>query len=149
MLLTGAAAAAVAGGPGPGHLPADLAAACLVPLALGGLGGALVSLLGGAASMSEGWSLAPPEAQGMRLAFRTAWPPAIAVIGAAPVLAARSALDSGKAAVDGALPIVAAVVVLFALITAWVRVRDDIAAWFRDSMAMAQEQQKERVRTAE
>ncbi len=147
MLGTAAVAAAVAGGPGPGHLPADLAGACLLPLALGGLGGALVSLLGGAVSMSEGWSLAPPEAQGMRLAFRTAWPPAIAVIGATPVLAARSALDSGKEALDGALPLVAAVVALFALIAAWVRVRDDIAAWFKASMDMAQEQQKERVRT--
>ena len=39
----------------------------------------------------------------MRLAFRTAWPPALAVIGTLPVLAARSAVEAGDRA-DGVPP---------------------------------------------
>jgi hypothetical protein len=140
MLTTAGVAGLAAGTPGPGHLPADLAALLVVPLAMGGLGGALVSVLAGPASMSEGWSMAPPEAQGIRLAFRTAWPPGIAVIGATPVLLARSAVESGRTALDGAQPLVTVAVLLFALICGWVRVRDDIAQWWKAQMALAQPQ---------
>jgi hypothetical protein len=110
----------------------------VVPLALGGLGGALVSVLAGPISVSEGWSLAPPEAQGMRLAFRTAWPPGIAVIGASPVLLARAAAADGRAPVTGAQGLVLGVTILFGLICGWVRVRDDIAAWWKAQMELAQ-----------
>jgi hypothetical protein len=138
MLVTAAVAGVAAALPGPGRLPGGLAALLVLPLALGGLGGALVSVLAGPVSMSEGWSLAPPEAQGMRLAFRTAWPPAVAVLGATPVLLARSAVADGRAAVAGAQPLVVASALLFGLICGWVRVRDDIAAWWKAQMEMAQ-----------
>jgi hypothetical protein len=138
MLVTAAVAGVAAGVPGPGRLPGALAAFLVVPLAMGGLGGALVSVLAGPVSMSEGWSLAPPEAQGMRLAVRTAWPPAVAVIGAAPVLLARSAVADGRAAVAGAQPLVVASALLFGVICGWVRVRDDIAAWWKAQMELAQ-----------
>lgn len=138
MLVTAAVAGMAAGAPGPGRLPGALAAFLVVPLAMGGLGGALVSVLAGPVSMSEGWSLAPPEAQGIRLAVRTAWPPAVAVIGAAPVLLARSAVADGRAAVAGAQPLVVASALLFGLICGWVRVRDDIAAWWKAQMELAQ-----------
>jgi hypothetical protein len=138
MLLAAAVGGVAAAVPGPGQLPTELAAMLVVPLALGGVGGALVSVLAGPVSMSEGWSLAPPEAQGMRLAFRTAWPPGIAVIGASPVLLARTATADGRAPVTGAQGLVLAVTVLFGLICGWVRVRDDIAAWWKTQMALAQ-----------
>jgi len=138
MLLAAGVGGAVAAGPGPGRLPADLAALLVVPLAAGGLGGALVSVLAGPVTMSEGWSLAPPEAQGMRLAVRTAWPPAVAVIGAAPVVMARAAVADGHTALAGAQPLVVGALVLLALISGWVRVRDDIAAWWKAQMALAQ-----------
>lgn len=138
MLVAAALGGATAAVPGPGQLPAELAAMLVVPLALGGVGGALVSVLAGPVSMSEGWSLAPPEAQGMRLAFRTAWPPGIAVIGASPVLFARAAAADGRAPVTGAQGLVLGVTVLFGLICGWVRVRDDIAAWWKAQMALAQ-----------
>ncbi len=146
MLATAGVAGLAAGAPGPGQLPADLAAVLALPLAMGGLGGALVSVLAGPASMSEGWSLAPPEAQGMRLAFRTAWPPGIAIIGAAPVLTARSAVESGRTAFAGAQPLVVVVGVLFTLVCGWVRVRDDVALWWKAQMDAAQPQ---RDRTAD
>ncbi len=140
MGFTTALAAVAAAVPGPGRLPADLAALLAVPLALGGLGGALVSVLASPVGVSEGWSLAPPEAQGMRLAFRTAWPPGVAVLGASPVLLARSAAVDGRAALTGGQPLVVAMGVLFALICGWVRVRDDVAAWWKAQMALAQPQ---------
>lgn len=138
MFVTAAVAGVAAGLPGPGRLPGGLAAFLVVPLAMGGLGGALVSVLAGPVSMSEGWSLAPPEAQGMRLAVRTAWPPAVAVIGATPVLLARSAVADGRAAVAGAQPLVVVSALLFGLICGWVRVRDDVAAWWKAQMELAQ-----------
>jgi hypothetical protein len=140
MALTAAVGALAAATPGPGQVPGDLAALLAVPLALGGLGGALVSVLASPVSVSEGWSLAPPEAQGMRLAFRTAWPPGVAILGAAPVLLARAALTDGRPALTGAQPGVMGVGLLFALICGWVRVRDDVAAWWKAQMELAQPQ---------
>lgn len=146
MLVAAGVAGVVAAAPGAGRLPSDLAVLLVLPLAMGGLGGALVSVLAGPVSMSEGWSLAPPEAQGMRLAFRTAWPPGIGVIGATPVLLARAAVDHGRPALAGAQPMLMGVTVLFVLICGWVRVRDDVAAWWKAQMALAQPQ---RDRTAD
>lgn len=146
MLIAAVVAGVVAGAPGVGRLPADLVVQLVPPLIMGGLGGALVSVLAGPVSMSEGWSLAPPEAQGMRLAFRTAWPPGIGVLGAAPVLLARSAFDQGRSAITGAQPMLLGVTVLFVLICGWVRVRDDMAEWWKAQMALAQPQ---RDRTAD
>ncbi len=144
MLLTAAVGATAAAVPGPGRLPADLAALLAVPLALGGLGGALVSVLASPIGVSEGWSLAPPEAQGMRLAFRTAWPPAIATLGAIGVVLARNAAADGREALAGAQPVVVGMVLLFTLVCGWVRVRDDIASWWRTQMQTAKQQQQAR-----
>ena len=132
--LVAAVAVGVMALPGGGQVPAEVAAIAFVPLALGGLGGALVSVLSHPPSTAGGWSLAPPEAQGMRLAFRTAWPPAIAVLGAAPLLLARDAVDQGRGGAAGALPVALAVVALFAIVCGWVRVRDDISEWWSQQM---------------
>ncbi len=137
QLLVGGIAVAVASAPGHARVPFGVALVALVPLALGGLGGALVSVLASPSSVSGGWSLAPPEAQGMQLAFRMVWPPSIAILGAAPVAFAHRAYEQGSPAVEGASRIVPVVLVVFALICGWVRVRDDIGAWFKSQMEMA------------
>ena len=137
QLLVAGAAMGVAMAPGDGRVPGDVAAIGWVPLALGGLGGALVSVLSGPPSTSSGWTLAPPEAQGLRLAVRTAWPPAIAVIGALPILFARDAIEHGRTGSSGAVPLAVLVAALFALVCGWVRVRDDIGSWFRQQMEQA------------
>jgi hypothetical protein len=150
MILTTLAAAVVALVPGLGAVPADVALTAAVPLALGGLGGALVSVLGGEAvpgKADDAWSLTPPEAQGMRLAFRTAWPPGIAVAGATAVLFARNAFERGDPAIIGAQTIWLPMVVLFGLIVGWVRFREDIHAWFRESMKAAEDQRKTKTET--
>jgi hypothetical protein len=85
----------------------------------------------------------------MRLAFRTAWPPAIAVAGATAVVFARNAAERGDPAAIGAQTIWLPMVLLFGLIVGWVRFRDDIHAWFKESMATAEQERKERAGTTE
>ena len=56
------------------------------------------------------------------------------MLGAAPILAARIAVDDGNPGQAAALSAAAGVVGLFSLVVGWVRVRDDIAAWWRSQM---------------
>jgi hypothetical protein len=137
--------AAVALLPGPGAVPREVALLLILPLALGGVAGAAVSVLGGAPEINEGWALAPPEAQGMRLAFRTVWPPALATLGAAPVLAARIAVDDGGSGPEAALFAGLLVAVLFGLVCGWIRVAEQVRAWMRSNM----EQASKRVETSD
>ncbi len=134
QLLVAAVAIGVVGLPGSGHVPLEVRLIGLVPLTLGGLAAALVSVLSEPPSSSGSWSLAPPEAQGMRLAFRTAWPPAIAIFGVVPILLARDAIEQGETGASGAAPIAMLVVALFVGVCGWVRVRDDIATWYRSQL---------------
>ena len=80
----------------------------------------------------------------MRLLFRTAWPPGLAVIGSVPTLVARHAVDQGNTAVSGGQPIAVLVIVVFVLVCGWVRKRDDIAAWWKTTSEAATAPQKER-----
>ena len=134
--LVAAIVALVAAAPGGNSLPAGVAAVAVLPLALGAVAGGIVSVLSGQGSSGGGgsWSLAPPEAQGMRLAFRTAWPPALAVIGTLPVLAARAAEEAGKPAAPAAATATLGVAALFVVVCGWVRMRDEIGAWFNEQM---------------
>lgn len=125
--------------PGPGEIPVAVAAVLFVPLALGGVAGALVSLLGGEVIVqSDTWNLMPPEVAGMRLAMRTAWPPLLAISGALPVVAARAAERSAKIEPAAAAAAAGAgVVLLFALVAGWVRMREQIHEWWRTQMNQA------------
>jgi hypothetical protein len=124
---------------GPASAAIPIGAACIIPAALGGVGGAVVSVISGAPTNAggDGWSLLPPEVAGMRLAFRTGWPPALAIIGALPVLAARTAARNNVPAATAALAAGAGVLVLFVLVCGWVRVRAGIHAWWRAQMELA------------
>jgi hypothetical protein len=131
-----AAVAAVVGvvvDPVPGAWPVALA--CIPAAGIGAASGAVVNLVMGApapaGSTSSAWNLAPPEAAGIRFVYRTGWPPAIAVLGAASVLGAR---EQGA---DGALLVAAAMCVLLAGVAGWVRFRDDAKAWFATQMEAA------------
>jgi hypothetical protein len=137
LALASAVAAVVAALPGTGQVPAGVAGVLVLPLALGGVGGALVSTLSGPPTVSDAWTLAPPEAQGMRLVVRTAWPPVIAVIGTLPVLAARAAVRDGNVGTAAASSATVGVVTLFLFVCGWVRMRDRIADWWRGQMSAA------------
>lgn len=132
LLATAAAAVAVVVDPGPGAWA--VAAACVVPAGLAAAAGAVVNVLMGApdpAGQAAGaWALAPPEAAGMRMMYRLAFPPALAIFGVTPALVARAALEDGRppaeAALNGLLPALG----IFALVGGWVRFRDDIKQWW-------------------
>jgi hypothetical protein len=143
MAVTAAVAGVLAALPGPGQIPAGVAAVLVVPLAMGGVGGALVSVLAGPGGYSETWSMVPVEAQGFRVLFRAGWPPAIAVIGSLPVLAARAAVDDHRSGPGGAATVALGVAILFLLVTGWVRVRDQISEWWGSQMQAANASQKQ------
>jgi hypothetical protein len=136
-LLVTALAIGISVAPGRGQVPFSVAGVAVVTMALGGIGGAIVSVLAGTGSIDGAWSFAPPEAQGMRVMARAAWPPAVAILGALPVVTAIRAVDQGRDAAGGTVPGAVAVLVLFGLIAAWVRVRDDIAVWWKSQMEVA------------
>jgi hypothetical protein len=126
-----AAAVAVLVDPVPGAWPVALA--CVVPAGLGAAAGATVNLLmgsPGAATATSAWNLAPPEAAGMRIVFRTAFPPALAITGCAGILIARAAFERGDDPTAGALAMLPPMVGIVVLVAGWVRVRDDIKAWW-------------------
>jgi len=138
MLLVSLVAAAAGVLAGPSSAGLAIAAACVIPAALGGVAGALVSVIAGAPNAGgDGWSLLPPEVAGMRLAFRTGWPPALAVIGTLPVLAARTAARNNALAPSAAFAAGTGVVLLFVLVCGWVRMRSRIHAWWRAQMELA------------
>jgi len=137
VCVAGAAAAVLAG---PSTAAVAIAGACIVPAALGAVAGALVSVIAGAPTQTGGgdaWSLLPPEVAGMRVVYRAGWPPALAVIGSLPVLAARTAARNGVGAPPAALAAGAGVVVVFVIVCGWVRTRDRIHEWWRAQMEMA------------
>ncbi|MDT7732792.1 MAG: hypothetical protein QOK45_3082 [Mycobacterium sp.] len=125
---------------GPSTAALEIGAACVLPAALGAAGGAVISVVGGAPSQGGGgdtWSLMPPEVAGMRIVYRTAWPPAMAIIGIVPVLAARTAARNGAQAAPVALAAGLVVLVLFVVVCGWVRERERVHAWWRAQMDAA------------
>jgi hypothetical protein len=138
MLFVALVAAATGVLAGPSTAAVPIAAACVIPGALGAVAGAVVSVVAGAPNAGgDGWSLLPPEVAGMRLAFRTGWPPALAVIGALPVLAARLAARNNAPAPPAAVAVGVGVLVLFVLVCGWLRMRGRIHAWWRAQMELA------------
>ena len=106
-----------------------IALVCAVPAALGAVGGAAVSVLGGEVNVDDTWTLVAPEAAGLGLVLRTAIPPAVAILGTLPVLAARTAFEQGRPPVGAAATAAGGVLLVFVLVACWVRLRHDIRAW--------------------
>jgi hypothetical protein len=116
-----------------------VAAICAVPAALGSVAGAVTSVVSGMPDVSAGdaWSLVPPEVAGMRIVVRAAWPPALAVLGTLPVLAARAAAENGRPVAAAAGAAAVGVVVMFVLVGGWLRMRDRLHAWWKAAMDQA------------
>ena len=123
MILTGVVAAVAAVAVRPSAEAVAVAAVCVGPGALGAVAGAATSVLSGAPEHSA-WSLAPPEAAGVRLVARTAWPIVLAAGGTLPVLAARAAADAGRSPELAAGQAGVLVAVGFVAVAAWVVKRD-------------------------
>lgn len=79
----------------------------------------------------------PPEAVGMRLLYRMAWPPAVATAGFAPLLVARNALETGLDPVRAATSVGVMVVLLGAVVAAWVRYGDELRTRWAEAAAQA------------
>jgi hypothetical protein len=144
-VLVAAVGCAVAVAVDPSALAARLAAAMILPAGLAAAAGAIVSVVKGAPKpFDDSPVFLPPEVAGMRIAFRAAWPPVIAVLGLLPLLAARRAYETGSDALSVELRAASAVFLLVGLVAGWVLVRQDIKNWWTTQMQMAQEQQKSR-----
>ncbi|MBL8775907.1 MAG: hypothetical protein JNK12_08250 [Acidimicrobiales bacterium] len=113
-----------------------LAAICLLPAALAGGAGAVISVLMGAPEPSDNWQLVPPEVQGARTAFRTVWPPLVATLGTLPVVFARIASENGSNPYEAAVTSGFFVVILAGLVGGWVQQQAAIKAWWRNMQEM-------------
>lgn len=152
MVLVGLVALVAGAVAGPSWTAVEIGAACVLPAALGAVGGAVISVVSGPPSQSGGgdtWSLMPPEVAGMRIVYRTGWPPAMAVIGAAPVLAARTAARHGVQALPVALFAGGGVLLLFVIVCGWLRERERVHAWWRAQMELAMPSRTESSKTDE
>lgn len=72
----------------------------------------------------------PPEAVGMRLVYKLAFPPAVAAAGFAPVLLARQAVERGTDPAGAATSIAFLVALVACAVAAWVRHRDGLSGWW-------------------
>ncbi|MGV3758198.1 MAG: hypothetical protein ACO1PW_01480, partial [Actinomycetota bacterium] len=114
---------------GAGPTARSLAVVTIVPAALAGVAGAAITTVSGAfAGSSEAAMVVPPEAAGMGLLYRAAFPPAVAAAGFLPVLHALHARDTGLDPVEAARAGVGPAVVLAGLVFGYVRIRPRLAA---------------------
>ncbi|MCU1370099.1 MAG: hypothetical protein JWO77_1293 [Ilumatobacteraceae bacterium] len=97
--------------------------------------GASVSVIQGAPDPVDTLSMVTPEIAGTRTVIRTAMPPAIAILGVTPLLAARASFLGAQepppinAAMSLALPLALVVV----LVAGYIRFRDEIRKWMADA----------------
>jgi hypothetical protein len=106
-----------------------LAAAVAPGMAGAAMAGAAVSLMGEVRTVSTLDTLLPPDANGARIVVRTAIPPAIAVAGTLPLLAARAAYQHDSLVAGALVNADVGVALLVGLVVAWVRFREDIHHW--------------------
>ncbi len=135
---------------GPSGEVLRLGLICVLPLALAALGGAVVSALMGAPTVggSDMTNLLPPEFAGMKSALRAAWPPALAILGAAPFAVARAVAQHPNPWERPTIFMAIGVVGVAGLVGAWVRYREDIHEWWalskEEAMATQAARQKAR-----
>jgi len=127
-------------------------AIAILPATLAAVAGAAVSVVMGAPASATGggaFSFAPPEFAGMTTVVRAAWPPAVAVIGTLPLLAARSAHLHGKPPIGPELGAAVGVLVVVALALWWVRMQERFHLWWSALMEEGVAQQKARAEARE
>jgi hypothetical protein len=120
-----------------------------VPAALGGLGGAAINAVKGApdpvGESNEGLYM-PPEVSGMTTVIRAVWPVVVSVIGSLPIVGALSASRNGTDPFSATARLSLGVLLALSLVPMWVRKRDDIHLWWRQTLegSKAQAAQKGR-----
>ncbi len=144
MVLVTAAAAAAGVLIDPSVDALRVAALAVIPAAGAAVAGAVISVLMGAPKPADNLAMISPEFAGMRNLLRTVGPPLVAVIGVAPLLAARVALRHQADATQSEVAAGLGVLVMVGITFGWVRFRDDVRAWFTNAMEEAKAGQKAR-----
>jgi hypothetical protein len=122
----------------------ELAAVVFLPVAWCGTAGAIVSTVMGAPEPFKDGQLLPPEVAGMKLAFRTAWPLIVALIGTLPIVTARRAFTNGNSPIPAAAQTGVAALLVAAFTVAWLRFRDPAKAWWKRYMEEGQQAARDR-----
>jgi uncharacterized iron-regulated membrane protein len=118
--------------------------------------GASISVVQGAPDPVDTLSMVTPEIAGTRTVFRTALPPALAILGLMPLLAARAS-DQGNQTpppMAAAMNIAILLSIVVVLVGGYIRFRDEIRQWMADaseqmSPSKAVERQREERLAAE
>jgi hypothetical protein len=120
-----------------GRVAVEVGGLMVLPAALCGVGAACISVIQGPPPLfSSTDSMLPPEMAGVRALLRTLVPPVVALIGVLPILAARSPA-AAQTAVTSTASVLPFVVLVALLVGVWVRYRNHVAAWWRNTMKEA------------
>jgi hypothetical protein len=130
LAAIGVAVAALAGASGD---ELTVLALAILPLALASTAGAVISVLMGAPKPVSEMALATPEIAGAKIAFRTIWPPLVAVLGTVPVWLGRQASEAGDDPVPVVLLMTAIVLTVAINTAAWVHRREAIHLWWEQT----------------
>jgi len=125
-------------------LSVELGAVLFLPAAWCGAAGAIVSTAMSAPDPFKDGQLLPPEVAGMKLAFRTAWPLIVAIIGTLPVVAARRAFTTGNEPVPAAVQAGIAALLVAGFTAAWLRFREPARAWWKNFQEEGQQAARDR-----
>jgi hypothetical protein len=112
-----------------------------IPAVLAGVAGASINAVKGApdpvGGANQGLAL-PPEMSGMGTVLRSAFPPAISIIGCLPVIALQHSVENDSLVFANTLRASLGVLLVLGLVAGWVRQRDAILIWFRNAQKTAQ-----------
>lgn len=121
-------------------------AAVLAPFALAtGMAGAVINAVKGAPDPlgDNAKSLfMPPEVAGMTTMTRAVLPIIVATLGSLPVIAVRESVESGNHPVGAAVRACVGVALLLFLVVGWVRQRDAIRLWWKNSVEESQQHKR-------
>jgi len=134
--ITGLVAAGVAAAPFATPVPVGVAVVTGIAAGLLAGCGAVVSVIQGAPDAVDVMAISTPEIAGTRTVIRTAWPPALAVLGTLPILAGRAAeLGAGDPPpVEAAGRVLGALLVVVVVFGGWVRFRDAVHEAMRQAV---------------
>lgn len=152
-VTTGLLAAAVAAAPFGASVPAGPAVITGIMAGVLAATGAVISVVQGAPDPVDTLSMVTPEIAGTRTVYRTSLPPAMAILGTLPLLAARASFRGAQQPppVAAAVNVAILLSVLVFLVGGWVRFRDEIHRWMADAAAqmsptqVAERQRQERL----
>ena len=112
-----------------------------IPAVLAGVAGASINAVKGApdpvGGANEGLAL-PPEMSGMGNVIRSAFPPAVSIIGCLPIIALQHSVETNSLIFANTLRASLAVLLVLGLVAGWIRQRDAIRTWFRNAQKTAQ-----------